>query len=159
MAYYKQVFEAVDVMQLPPFHYASRCEHSDRFRRMYEEARRDFAWDHRDEQEVGRRFMQTLSADDRASCFFHQADWVAIADESVRIIHELGEGNRWIYAEAARDSSLDGQDRRWLASLFEYPLMVEGNSYGDGQHRGCALRFSGAAQVAAVVRTELAEKR
>ena len=89
--YYQWIFEAVNVTDLTPFHDAWKCEHSARFKNMYQEAKQgNLLFNHRDEQEVGRRFLNTLSADDRAACCYHQADWIAIADESVRIIHKLG---------------------------------------------------------------------
>ena len=159
MGYYQWIFEAVNVTELPPFHNPSQCKHYARFNSMYEDAKRcGSLWDHYDEQEVGRRFLETLSAADRAACYYHQADWVAIADESVRIIYELGRQDEAVYARAAENSYLENENRQWLVSLFDRPLKVEGGSYGDGQHRGCALRFSGAAKVAAVVRNEWVEK-
>jgi hypothetical protein len=155
MGYYRWIFGAVNVMELPPFNNAFKCLHSIRFRSMREEAKRHGSpWDHHDQQEIGRRFLETLSAEDRASCPYHQADWVAIANESVRILDELGRQDERVYEEAARNSGLGNNDRRWLVSLFVCPIRIEEGSYGDGQHRGCALRFSGAAQVAAVVQTE-----
>ena len=160
MGYYQWIFEAVEVTDLPPFHNAFKCHHSARFRTMSEEAKRCGSLrDVRDEQEIGRKFLGTLSAADLASCGYHQADWGSVASESVRIIRESSRQDERIYKNAARNSGLVSNDRSWLISLFEHPIRIEGGSYSDGQHRVCALRFSGATHVAAVVRAEWVESR
>jgi hypothetical protein len=46
-------------------------------------------------------------------------------------------------------------DLRWLLSLFDNPINIEGGSYANGQHRGCALRFSGAERAAVVTGSEV----
>jgi hypothetical protein len=46
---------------------------------------------HYDWGRIGRAFTDTITADDTGSCYYHNADWKAIADESVRIITELGQ--------------------------------------------------------------------
>ena len=47
-----------------------------------------------------------------------------------------------------------GSDLRWLVSLFEQPVIVTGGGYTDGQHRGCALRLSGAPRAVVVTGSE-----
>ena len=94
-----------------------------------------------------------------AACRFHNANWKAIADESVQVINRFGQQDASVYQRAGEQSRFAGEDRRWLISLFNAPIKIEGGSYNDGQHRGCALRFSGAAQAAVVVRTNLVEQR
>jgi hypothetical protein len=46
----------------------------------------------------------------------------------------------------------------WLESLFRDPVFIGGGSYTNGQHRGCALRFSGAERAAVVVGYEFLDE-
>jgi hypothetical protein len=78
---------------------------------------------------AGRLVLDTLTPTDCARCRYHDADWRAIAED----------------------------DRGWLESLFFDPIDVAGGSYTNGQHRGCALRFSGAARAAVVTGDEFVE--
>ena len=103
-------------------------------------------WSHDDDLKIGRQFMLTLTSEKVAACRFHNANWKAIADESVQIINRFGQQDASVYQRAAEQSRLAGEDRRWLISLFNAPIKIEGGSYNDGQHRGCVLRFSGAAR-------------
>jgi hypothetical protein len=93
---------------------------------------------------LGNRFVASLTDADREACPFHAADWRSIADESVRILEGSSSRTREALAAAAAESGLPPAERRWLESLFRVPVVVHEHSYGDGQHRGCALRFSGA---------------
>jgi hypothetical protein len=89
---YRDIFEAVDVRKLPPFHNPSQCTHFDRFRNMEDAAKGPDGrhWTFYDELRIGGAFIATLTQEDVAACFYHQADWRAIADESVGILTELG---------------------------------------------------------------------
>jgi len=116
-------------------------------------------WTHHDSLRVGQEFLAAITPDDIAACHYHRANWQAIAKESVRIIAALEHQDAWAYRDAAQRSHLPGSDRWWLVSLFDDPIKIGGGSYSDGQHRGCALRFSGAAQAAVVVRSELIGRR
>lgn len=142
----RTVFEAVSTANLPPPHNPYRCAHRSRFNNMREEDR----W--ADASEAGSRFISSLSTEDAAACWWHQAaDWAIVANESVRVVETVGrlmpEGN---YRRAARQAGLSDKNRPWLISLFEEPIIVTGGGYTDGQHRSCALRLSGAPRVAAV---------
>ncbi len=108
---------------------------------------------HKDKLDVGRRFLASLTADERAQCRYHKADWRAIADASAGIVDRLSGSRNADYAEAAHKVKLPERDRRWLLSLFVMPIdLSDGrDSYVNGQHRGCALRFSGAERAAVVV--------
>jgi len=75
----------------------------------------------------------------------------------VRIVEVLGVCEHDEYLEAATQSRLGENDRSWLESLFFDPVDIEGGSYTNGQHRGCALRFSGAARAAVVTGDEFVE--
>jgi hypothetical protein len=141
----RQLFEAIHMTDLPPPHNPFSCEHRNRFNSIEKE--RGWA----DAHEVGRRFIASLTVDDINACRWHQANWAAVANESARIVEIVGRlkppGD---YIEEARHSNLHGEDLRWLASLFETPIIIGGGWYTDGQHRGCALRFSGAPRAAVV---------
>jgi hypothetical protein len=158
---YREIFEAVNARGLPPFRGPFRCAHSARFKRMEEEAEgpHKTRLTFRDEQRLGREFTDALTEDDRGSCHYHQADWKEIADESVRIITEFGQQDVSTYERAAGESRLRGRDLEWLKSLFYDPIKVYDGEYGNGQHRGCALRFSGADRAAVVVGSELVDRR
>jgi hypothetical protein len=155
------VFSALNVRDLPPPHNPNKCAWFDRFeaieRRLLEEAGGETALMGDQEFDcalaAGREFLATLSAEDRSGCpRYHAADWRAIAGESVRILEELG-GSQELetYSSAARRSRLRQPERSWLVDLFCDPIYVIGDRYEEGQHRGCAVRFSGAERVAAVI--------
>lgn len=143
----RQVFEAIPVTDLPSPYNPFRCMYRDRF--------------DSSQQAAGQAFLESLTADEVRACWYHMADWAAIADESVRIVDKVGrlkpEGQ---YLREARQSNLsDGDqswdsDLRWLISLFEQPIIIAGGGYTDGQHRACALRFSGAPRAVVVVGNE-----
>lgn len=142
----RPVFEAVTVSDLPPPHNPWRCEHVDRFRLIAEQTQADSRL--QANLEAGRTFLGTLTPADRRACRFHKGRWKVIADESVRIINQLGHRDLADYAAEATRSHLGKTDRDWLVSLFSHPIFIGGGAYTDGQHRGCALRFSGAEQAA-----------
>jgi hypothetical protein len=151
---WRPVFSAVEVGELPPPHNPGSCAHSARFKDLEERVRAEGV---NDELAAGRLFLGTLTPDDRARCRYHEADWAAIADESVRIVEELGARDQDDYLEAAERSALRDDDRGWLESLFFDPVDIAGGSYTNGQHRGCALRFSGAAKATVVTGDEFVE--
>ncbi len=150
----RDVFAAVPVASLPPPHNPSDCAHFGRFERILKsvpELGQDvFAR----ELEAGRRFLETLQPDDRRACSYHRGNWRAIADESVAIITSLGVQDTIEPYEREAEKRLRGRDQNWLRSLFSDPIVIDGHSYTNGQHRGCALRFSGAERAAVVVDSE-----
>lgn len=148
---WRRVFEAVDVDTLPPPHNPSKCRYAKRFvgidRRLAKKGPVD-------ELAAGREFLATLSPEECAKCEYHQADWRAVADESVRIVAALGRRDEEDYLEAVASSALAERERDWLETLFSDPVDIAGGSYTNGQHRGCALRFSGAQRAAVVTGDE-----
>ncbi len=149
---YVRVFEAFPVERLPPPHLPARCAHLGRFHEIEAALTARFSNGIERSLEAGRCFLATLTPVDLAACPRHAADWKAIADESVRILAgSESDGER--LAEAVR-SALPEVERRWLVSLFDDPVRIGGDSYSNGQHRGCALRFSGAQRAAINVRDE-----
>ena len=146
----RPLFDAFAVSELPPPHNPFSCHHSQRFRRIAEQTQVGAdSWREAD-LVAGRAFLGTFTPDDLRACRFHEGQWRAIADESVRIIDLLGRRDPEDYAAAARRSPLRKTDRRWLVSLFADPIVIGRSSYTNGQHRGCALRFSGADRAAVV---------
>ena len=144
------MFEAYPVADLPPPHAPFRCQHHARFERMARDAHDSTGTSREALLATGRAFVASLTPADRRACRFHNGDWRAVADESVRIISELGPQERSKYRLAVLQARLPDRERQWLVSLFAQPIDIHGDSYSNGQHRGCALRFSGA-QCAAVV--------
>ena len=143
------VFEAVHVDDLPPPHAPWKCAYAGRFEAMKAEfGKVEFSSD--ELAAIGERFLESLSPEDRASCRYHEGDWQVIAQESIRILGQFPSTDRMDLTEAARASGLPANDRRWLVSLFRDPVVAHDRSYENGQHRGCALRFSGAKQAAVV---------
>jgi hypothetical protein len=152
----RDVFQAIPVGELPPPHAPFNCAHADRHDQIKAELN-----DPEDEGNLmdrelraGKLFLQTLTPADLAACSYHDANWRVIADESVAVLEDLGvRDERSDYAEEAR-KRLQGKERGLLESLFGDPIIVGEGGYTNGQHRGCALRFSGAAGAAVVVGTE-----
>lgn len=63
---------------------------------------------------------------------------------------QIGKADREKYLQEVERSGLRKRDRRWLDSLFRDPVSIGDGSFTNGQHRGCALRFSGARKAAVV---------
>ena len=147
---HEPVFEAVRIAGLPPPHLPFRCAFADRFQRMKAELGGPDAGGA--ETALGERFLASLTSADRAACRFHAADWRAIAEASVQIIEAAASSDRTQLAKIARSFRIPDVERRWLVSLFRDPLVIHQRQFSNGQHRGCALRFSGATYVAAVTR-------
>ena len=154
----RYIFQAVLVTDLPPPHNPYRCGNRVRFENLRRAKRPS---DHRGEQEVGRQFITSLTMDEVSACYYHRADWATIANESARVVESVGRLKpKYDYLAEARRGFLSGQEERtgsdlkWLVSLFESPVIIAGGSYTDGQHRGCALRFSGAPRAAVVTGSE-----
>jgi hypothetical protein len=151
---WRPVFEAVKVTDLPAPHGPFRCQHRDRFDLIYKRERAGAESWHEAARRAGRLFLASLTAADLKACSYHDADWKAIADESVRIIESLGRRDREDYDAEAERSTLAEEDRRWLVSLFAAPIVIGADMYTNGQHRGCALRYSGADRAAVVTGDE-----
>lgn len=149
---FRRIYTAVAVEKLPPPHNPSRCHYKSR----YEKLRRELTTQGvEDELEAGWRFWSTLSPETCAICRYHKADWAAIAEESVRVIDERGpRDDDHDYVAAAQGSHLPKRDKEWLRSLFDDPVVIAGGGYTNGQHRGCALHFSGAKRAAVVTDLE-----
>lgn len=153
---YEPVYQTIAVEDLPPPHLPFRCAFAGRFQEMKDElGDRDLT-----ETEVialGHHFLASLTDEDREACRFHAADWRSIAEESVRLVERSSARTPETLAAAAAGCGLQPAEQRWLESLFRAPVVVREHSYGDGQHRGCALRFSGASH--AVVVTDFVSRR
>jgi hypothetical protein len=136
------VFEALPVDRLPPPHHPGKCEHAGRFTELAAQL---------GESAAGAVFLTTLFDDDRARCRYHSANWHTIADASVRVLQDCGvHADLDDYMTAVYRAGLTGQDQAYLASLFSDPIDIAAGGYSNGQHRACALRFSGA-RAAAII--------
>ena len=144
------VFTALPVGELPVPHGPYSCRHSDRFKEIQARCSDNAMSREEKEQTVGKEFLSTLSRTDLSRCRYHKADWKRIADESVRIIEQIGKADPEQYLQEVKRSKLRKRDKGWLDSLFRDPIFVGGDSFTNGQHRGCALRFSGAQRAAIV---------
>lgn len=144
------VYEAIAVNDLPPPHNPFKCALFERFKTM--KAQSGETDDDAQAAAIGRRFLASLTAEDRATCDFHAVDWRAVADESVRILEGSPSAGEDELITLARSTQLPDRERRLLVSLFAEPVLVHEDSFGDGQHRGCALRFSGASRAVVVRR-------
>ncbi|MHB2029257.1 MAG: hypothetical protein ACYCPT_10625 [Acidimicrobiales bacterium] len=145
-------FEAVPVGMLPPPHDLFKCAHKDRFGRFVNAS----PGVKRDEQfriQIGDQFFSSLTEEDLSVCIYHAADWKAIAKESVRIIEDepIDESP---YLSKVRSWAMNPTDRKWLESLFMEPISLSSDQLDNGQHRSCALRFSGADTVAVATNVE-----
>jgi hypothetical protein len=136
-------FRLIPVRDLPYPHFPSQCA----FAALFDERAED-----RQAGRGGRKFVRRLRwmrRRRRAACRYHQADWRAIAAAAEAIVRTQGPRPRQVL-RAVEESGLGRVERDWLWSLFVDPIAVppvmdEGDTYGyvNGQHRGCALRFSG----------------
>jgi len=151
----RDVFEGLPVEDFPPPHDLFKCPLFERWITSTPSSKAPESDDANSENENGRRFWEAMTAESVKTCPRHRADWRAIADTSVQILDLVGDrADAEDYIAAANDSHLGPKDKRWLASLFADPIIVIGGGYTNGQHRACALRFSGAHRAAAVVDTE-----
>lgn len=150
---WRHVFDVVPVDSLPPPHGPFRCHHSDRFGRIEAQQEDQSA---AAALQAGRQFLESLTSADRQVCGYHQGDWKLVADTSVELVLQLGgRADTSDYIEPVSKLCLPSMEKKWLASLFRDPIVVSGGQYTNGQHRGCAARFSGAERVAVVVDSEL----
>jgi hypothetical protein len=143
------IYQAIPVDALPPPHAPWKCAHAARFEAM----KAALGEAHVSDQElaaIGEKFIASLTADDIASCRYHAADWRSIAEESVRTLERSASTDREDLVAQARSSTLPPTELRWLVSLFQDPVVAHDLTYGNGQHRGCALRFSGATHAVVV---------
>lgn len=149
---YRPVFVAMPVDELPAPHQPFRCAHYERFQhfdhQLNPESTREGAL------RAGQCFLSSLSAEDRRNCYYHGANWKAVADASVEILKQLGRKDPNKYIAWVDRSDLTHHEKRWLQSLFKDPVTLGESQYSDGQHRGCALRFSGADRAVVRVRDE-----
>ncbi|MDQ6884217.1 MAG: hypothetical protein M3077_08295 [Candidatus Dormibacteraeota bacterium] len=146
----RPIFEAVPVTGLPPFHAAYQCAHRARFESMISGSKRRTI---EESLAAGRCFIASLTAADRKACGYHQGNWAAVADASAAIVASVDGRDPAAYLAAAEAVRLPNRDKIWLLSLFYDPIVLstDGEGYTNGQHRGCALRFSGAERAAVVV--------
>jgi hypothetical protein len=147
-----ECYAIVPVAEVPPPHHPFRCAHAQRFERFVEASggRDRKGWVAR---EIRERFYAQLAPEDFAACPYHDGDWLAIAQESVRIIRQLGGvPDPDALLAALKTARLSDNDRSWLWSMFRHePIRWSGDQYIGGQHRGCALRMSGADEVVRLV--------
>lgn len=129
------------VRRLPMPHNPSGCYFADRF---------DHKAEHSKSGSGGVKFLRRLrwmGARKRSACPYHaQVDWKQIAASAEALLAEHGPDADPQAVSASIDLlALEGNDRLWLESLFYDPIIVPlgAESYLNGQHRGCALRFSG----------------
>lgn len=136
-------FKVVPSADLPPPHSPSSCVHYDRFQQIEATMKNPH-----DELEPGRMFLESLTDKDFKTCRYHKAKWKEIADLSVAFINESG----WQPTDEQIDHFIESahlgeSDDFWLYSFFADPISINGGSYTNGQHRGCALRGSKASHV------------
>lgn len=138
-------FVVVSIETLPYVHGPFRCPHAGRFQQIEREHPELFS------AEIGKRWYQELTHEQRVVCEYHQADWRSIADASVRVLDQaaLGIGKGDLTATCA-EQGLVGQDLVWLLSLFADPILWRPGAQclENGQHRLCAARAAGAERVA-----------
>lgn len=138
----------IDVHSLPPPHLPFKCRHKDRFQTIVGSEKTIEA-----HLVAGRRFLESLTDADRQLCPYHRADWAAVADASAQIVASAPNGDAADFIARAKRQRLRAGDRRRLVDLFDEPIALSEDRirYLNGQHRGCALRFSAAARVAVLI--------
>lgn len=99
------------------------------------------------QEDSGRRFYESLSGEQLASCCYHRlADWRTVAQASVRLFREYRDRFQSDLHDAVLDVSRPRRDCEQLHWLFHDPIVWggEADSVTNGQHRICAIRASGA---------------
>lgn len=136
------LFRLISPADLPPPHGPFKCHHSDRFLTLQSDIDGTFAH----HLSAGNSFLQSLTLDDLRSCAYHLHDWRAIGAAALTIYDEWGplvpHAN---ILSAVSDTSLDNAEALWLWSIFADPIVISsaGESFVNGQHRACGLRFAG----------------
>lgn len=133
----------VAVADLPWAHNPSSCRWHERFETVRGSYPRTASYP----AAVGAHWYLTLSQEDLDNCRYHQADWRRVADVSVEVLEGLEAGTTVDDALDAVHGILgESAETPWCTSLFVDPITFErgADSVGDGQHRSCALRVSGA---------------
>jgi hypothetical protein len=148
-AQWEPVFRVIRVDDLPWPHNPFKCSYADRFESILDGLDEGDAQSADLEQVAGHRFLESLTDEQIDACERHQADWRAIADEAVLIVEAGGTSDDFV--AAVGDSPLPESDRAELGWLLLRPIVIEGGDYTDGQHRACAIRFSGAQRVPVVI--------
>ncbi len=137
-----RTFRLLPVSQLPYPHAPSVCAFEPLF---------DYQAEALASGRGGRKFIRRvrwLGRRRRRACTYHQHDWRAIGAAAERILSQQGPRPQQVW-RAVEASGLPEQERCWLRSLFVDPITIpmqqEEGEYGyvNGQHRACALRFSG----------------
>ena len=138
-------FKVIPVDALPLPRDLFRCQFADRFKALLG-AHGD------DSQAAATEFFSVLSKDEMAACRYHDANWQRACDRAVEIIDLLGPTPSDDDLEAVlQRSDLAEPEACALYSLLGVDgLSVNAHGYGNGQHRGCAVRFSGATHVVVV---------
>jgi hypothetical protein len=142
----------VAVADLPFAHNPFRCPHGKRYEQIL--ATYPDSWS--SHAPAGAQFFLSLADDDFTACEFHAADWAAVGAASVELLARLQRGDGREAVEQLADQLLASEpERGWLVSLFRDPIHYSAGAdrVGNGQHRACALRASGAP--CAVVDTQL----
>lgn len=132
-------FRIIPTTELPVPHNPFRCHHAQRFAHELHAADGDH-------ETAGAAFTASLTDRDRAACSFHRGDWASIARHAEVLFRGHGEDPDTDVVAADIDRlPLCRADARWLWSLFDDPILIasNGREFTNGQHRACALRFSG----------------
>jgi hypothetical protein len=97
---------------------------------------------------VRERFTAADVSECQRLCVYHQVDWPAVARLASDLVQAHGVTLTAEAVDAAAET-LDPSDRRWLSSLFDWPIKWHPTSptLTDGQHRACGLVLGGAERV------------
>lgn len=133
----REQFRVARVASLPYAHNPSNCTH---YEGLFDKAAE---WDGAE----GRRFFESLSAEQLAFCYYDQlADWRLVADASVTLFRTFESRTVSELQDAIETWSLPSNERNHVFWIFADPIV-----WGDkeatiinGQHRLCAIRASGA---------------
>jgi hypothetical protein len=146
-------FDVISVTTLPAPHNPFRCEHFDRFKSFLAElpaleTREDWSDYVERNQEAGWRFDRSLGPGDLALCSRHAGRWHTIAEAAVNAVRNGGASPTIADIEAAQSAGgVSEKDAAAYWSLFRCPIAIEFGMFTNGQHRACAIRHSGAAEL------------
>lgn len=137
-------YSVVSVGDLPwpwnPF----RCALVEQFR-----AENDLeTFDERARSELFGRFVESRS-DQLGECPYHQSDWKSAAEQSVEVHRKHSPVDARQAERFLRESGGSEEDLELASSFWWDPILWRPGLpvVTDGQHRTCALKMSGAAEV------------
>ncbi|NUU25823.1 MAG: hypothetical protein HOV68_30600, partial [Streptomycetaceae bacterium] len=141
-------FRAVPLSELPWPGRLFKCAHADRADALRASYPEDTGTEESVWPAVNAELFGTLTAPDFAACPYHRVDWVAIAPACVDAL-AAGPDVADMCAALRGDPRIPAGQEQWAESVFTDAMSwTDGRAnFVNGQHRACALRAAGVAEI------------